>query len=320
MSTVVSRIHPINTRASLKSTSKLISLHYLLGYIKEMVLKGGPEPSDYPMLHDTFETFVQFISSENPTSDQLELIQKAFGEAISPQTIQGFAFHKPHGYAGDYEIIEKIYQYYISPNPMLSNWDHFFHAQSAPQAVRNRVSYFLGQVWKVKTDYPQGAKILNLASGPGRDMYESLKVIGQSQVFFDCVDQDPDAIHYAQSLCRDFLSNITFIHRNVFRFVAQKSYDLIWSAGLFDYFNDVLFKRVLKRLLPWIAKNGKLVIGNFSEDNPSRAYMELFDWKLHHRSREKLRLLAEECGISPENISIEQEPEGINLFLHILHT
>jgi hypothetical protein len=48
--------------------------------------------------------------------------------------------------------------------------------------------------------------------------------------------------------------------------------------------------------------------------------MEFFSWVLHHRSEKKLRLLAQECGVLPQNISVQKEPEGVNLFLMISMT
>jgi len=245
------------------------------------------------------------------------LIRTAFGEALSPETIQGWAYHKPLGYAGDYQIIEKIYNYHTSSNPHLAKWDRFFHTQKAPKAVRNRLSFFLDQLWKTKRETPSTSHILNLASGPGRDMYEALKVLGTEKFEIDCVDQDAQAINYAKELCGDFLAHIHFTHKNVFRFSPTKTYHLIWSAGLFDYFNDHIFKRTLARFFTLLKPNGKMVIGNFTVDNPSRGYMELFKWDLFHRSKMHLRSLAQECGFAENQIRIEQEPEGVNLFLVI---
>ena len=287
--------------------------------IKKLVKKGGPTLDEYREFKNSMDQLANFKMSGKLTAKHMEEIYDAFGESLSTETIQGFIFHKPHGYAGDFEILERIYKYYTAVNPRLSNWDRCFHTQEAPKAVRNRVSYFLEQIWKIKNTYPDGARVLNIASGPGRDMYETLKMIGPSNITFDCVDQDSEAIAYAKSLCCDFLAHIQFIHRNVFRFVPQEKYQLIWSAGLFDYFNDKLFIRVIKRLLPSLEKNGEMIIGNFSKDNPTQGFMVLFDWILHHRSKDKLHDLARECGILEKNIWVEQEPEGVNLFLHIVN-
>lgn len=307
----LSQLYPsgaTETQKLAQSTAELIS-----GFSK----KGGPNLTDYPLLNTLLQQFSQENIHKIFSADQLVLIRAAFGEALSPATIQGWAYHKPLGYAGDYQIIEKIYNYSTSLNPHLSKWDEFFHTQKAPKAVRNRLSFFLDQLWKTKMETPSTSHILNLASGPGRDMYEALKVLGTSKLEIDCVDQDAHAINYAKDLCRDFLSHIQFTHKNVFRFLPNKTYHLIWSAGLFDYFNDNIFKRTLKRFFTLLKPNGKMVIGNFTTENPSRGYMELFKWELFHRSKNHLRMLARECGFTENQIRIEQEPEGVNLFLVI---
>lgn len=293
------------------------AVSFIADYLKNLSKKGGPVTSEYLDLNLAMNILAQLRHMESISDQDLEHIRSELGEVMSPKTIQGFAYQKPHGYAGDYEIIEKIYGYHIAPDIQLANWDRFFQSHGAAQAVRNRISFLLDQVWSIKTQNNKQARILNVASGPGRDMYECFKIMGPSGLTFDCVDQDQNAINHADLLCQKFSSHIKFFHQSIFKFIANQTYDLIWSAGLFDYFSDDLFKRVLKRLLPFLEKNGNLIIGNFSAQNPSQDYMEFFNWLLHHRSAEKLRFLAQECNISPQNISIQKEPEGINLFLII---
>ncbi|WP_447971781.1 class I SAM-dependent methyltransferase [Nitrospira sp. M1] len=309
----------INPVSSAVPSSTEDTFHALCQYISKLVSKGGPTLADYDDLNSALDLLAQARKSASVTQEQLQEILVAFGESLSRETIQGLGYLKPHGYAGDFEIIDKIYRNHLSPIPELQNWDRFVHYQPAFKAVKNRLSYFLEEMWDLKLAYPQGASVLNLASGPGRDMLESFRVIGNSKIHIDCVEQDATAIQYAQSLCGDYLERISFIHRNVCRFSPKKHYDLIWSGGLFDYFNEKLFKRMLTRFLGALKKNGKLVIGNFSENNPTQSYMDFFDWVLFHRSRETLGRLAIECGVSPKNFWIEQEPEGVNLFLHIVN-
>ena len=289
--------------------------HEFIGYLSK---KGGPDPGDYLMLNTLLDNFSGDKSQGVASDKQLQELREAFGEGLSPETIQGWAYHKPLGYAGDFQLIEKIYTYKTSSNPHLVKWDQFSHQQTATKAIRNRISFFLEQVWKAKIQEPTDCNILNLASGPGRDMYETFNILGARGIKIDCVEQDAHAINYAKDLCVKFIDHIQFFQKNVLRFTTKKTYNLIWSGGLFDYFNDSIFKRILKRLLSFVKTDGKLIIGNFSTTNPTRGYMDLFNWNLIHRTRDELRQLARDCGVPDEKISIEQEPEGINLFL-IIH-
>lgn len=139
----------------------------------------------------------------------------------------------------------------------------------------------------------------------------------KSSIHFDCIEQDQNAVNHAQKLCANYLDNITFYVKNALRFKPDKKYDLIWSAGLFDYFDDKVFVHMLKKLGAMVADGGEIVIGNFSTLNPSRPYMELFEWHLHHRSPQRLKAFAMEAGFSAGHIKVEREPTGVNLFLHI---
>jgi len=75
---------------------------------------------------------------------------------------------------------------------------------------------------------------------------------------------------------------------------------------------------LLTRFFDCIEEGGQLVIGNFAPDNPTKHYMELIgDWRLVYRNRDQLLELALQCGISSRAVEVRQEPEGVNLFLHV---
>ena len=217
-----------------------------------------------------------------------------------------------------YEIIDRIYRQHVSTDPKLARWDRYFHTHAGPKAVRNRKDYFhvlLEQKLRTQGDRP--LEILVVGSGPGRDLQEFLAAHPDSRVNVECLDIDPRAIAHARELNREFADRMTFRQQNALRFRPTKTYDLVWAAGLFDYFSDHPFELLVRRLISAVASGGELVIGNFSTANPSRAYMEFGEWHLQHRSAETLEALALGCGISPGNIRVGSEPEGVNLFLHL---
>ncbi len=291
--------------------------HYLR-YIDKLVRQKGPSEEDYSDLDAWMVEVDRLIKAGYISPQDVASVRARFGDMFSSLTFAGFSLKKPHGYAGDYEIIDRIYQSYVFPEPHLSKWDRYAQRLAVNHAVRNRKTYFhelLGRHSGAKQG--RTLRVLNVASGPGRDMFEYLSTDGSNDVYFDCVEQDQNAINYSSSLCHAFLDRITFMKTDALRFRARNRYDIVWSAGLFDYFGDRVFKAVLKRLMSAIAPGGELVIGNFSNTNPSRGWMELCEWIVYHRSPEELLLLAEECGIPRANLTIGQESQGVNLFLHI---
>lgn len=251
--------------------------------------------------------------------EAVQAFRQCLGEALSTNTLQGWAFQKPHGYAGDFQMLDYIYQEHQNGTSVYHDWDAFFQQCNAVLAVRNRKQFFKDLLGSLDATCQQETiRVLNVASGPGRDVAEYFQETPSTSITIDCIDQDPKAIRHAQNLCRSHLDRIRFIERNVFRFSTEERYRLIWSAGLFDYLSDRQFRFLLNHLLAFLEAEGELVIGNFSLHNPSRAYMEIVgDWHLHHRDEQHLAQLAIACGIAPGDIRITAEPEGVNLFLHV---
>jgi extracellular factor (EF) 3-hydroxypalmitic acid methyl ester biosynthesis protein len=297
-----------------------MTMKHHIAFVKELCTKGGPDSSEYHEFTDWLKKVYKEVQDGTLSKDDLQLLRNEMGEALSILTLQGFVFNKPHGYPGDYEIIEKIYLEHTSNNPELRKWDLYFQLQKAPIAVRNRKKYFLDLLnsLDIINQTSTGKSVLNIASGPARDLFDFFSLKNDSSIFFDNVEFDPLAISYAKNLCKDYLKNIEFLHTNAFDFTANKKYRLIWSAGLFDYLNDKKFIFLLNRLIPLLENDGEMIIGNFSSDNPTQPYMEVIgDWRLIHRTPEQLVSLAKVCNFKDSDIRIGHEPEGVNLFLHL---
>jgi extracellular factor (EF) 3-hydroxypalmitic acid methyl ester biosynthesis protein len=296
-------------------------MNHHIEFLKHHVAKGGPNVEDFYDLDAWITEIAGQVSRGNLKAIDLSHLRETLGDAISTETMQGFVFQKPHGYAGDYEIIDRIYTRYISEKPHLSNWDIYMQDRPAVHAVRNRLEYFCRQLEIVSETRNRlmgcRAEVLNLASGPGRDMLVFFDSNPEANIHFDCVEQDQNAVNYAQFLCANYLHKMAFHLKNVLKFQSEKKYDLIWSAGLFDYFDDKTFIYMLKKLGAICANSGEIIVGNFSTTNPSRDYMELFEWHLRHRSPTTLKALAAEAGFSANQVRVEKERLGVNLFLHI---
>ena len=67
-----------------------------------------------------------------------------------------------------------------------------------------------------------------------------------------------------------------------------------------------------------LKPGGLFIIGNFSIDNPTRVFMEIFsDWYLNYRSIGDLKRLANYAGINENKIYVNMEPLAVNLFLQL---
>ncbi len=287
-------------------------------FISILAEKGGPEPSDYHLLNKWFQKIGGIVISERITREKVKKMWAKYGDIFTTKTMQGFALVKPNGYAGDYEMIDKIYTEYQSTDPELCKWDRFFHWNEAPKAVRNRKQYFINLLAELENSALNCPTVLNVGCGPSRDVYEYHIQQSETKINFVSVDMDPNAIAYSKKMINR--PNIEYVCQNIFRFRGNNKFDIIWSAGLFDYLDDRQFKLLLRKLAKNLNKDGSLVIGNFSTDNPSRNYMEFIgEWYLNHRSEHELIRLADESIDEGDNyhISVECEPCSVNLFLMI---
>ena len=287
--------------------------------LQDFISKGGPLPREYGVLNQAIDHLAGAIRAGLISHGEvLAYVQDATLRYL-PGTMQAEALERKYGYSGDFEIIDHIYTRHLCADPALRLWDLYFHAQAAPVAVRTRKAYFQ----QLMRDHllARGGRpldLLNVASGPCRDLREFFLDQPEAKVTVDCVDMDARAIEYGRRLCGPWLDRITFHHRNVLKHQPARAYDLVWSAGLFDYLSDRLFVHMLSVLLRVVKPGGEVVIGNFSDFNPSRDFMEIFGhWNLRHRSQETLKNLAEQAGAAPGHVEVFWEPEGVNYFVHI---
>lgn len=288
-----------------------------LSFLENIIANGGPEVMEYEELNQIFDQLSGAYQCGEVSDHALQLLQNGFGDEGLKNTMHGHIKSKPYGYAGDFMIIDKIYSQHITTDRRFKKWDLFWNNHSAAKAVRNRKDYFIKTMTSQLKSNAE-LRLLNVASGPARDIAELYETLEPGKLNTVCIEADLKAINYAKKLTKKYAADITFIHQNIFRFNTNEQFNKVWSAGLFDYFDDRLFIKLLRKFIKWTKPGGEVIIGNFGNENPSRNYMELIgDWHLYHRSENTLIEVALKAGVERENISVGKEFEGVNLFLHV---
>jgi extracellular factor (EF) 3-hydroxypalmitic acid methyl ester biosynthesis protein len=85
--------------------------------MRVMVEAGGPTQEQYPEVHRWLRETEGLLTRMGLTRDYLFGFWRDLGADFLNDTMQGLALRKPHGYAGDFEIIDRIYTQHISSNP-----------------------------------------------------------------------------------------------------------------------------------------------------------------------------------------------------------
>lgn len=252
------------------------------------------------------------------TNDDISRIRSWFDDEFLRETVHGRGFMKPNGYPGDYLFLDRIYTTHVSKNPKYKIWDEYVQQHAAPKAVRNRKAYFKKLVLERATINSR-LNLLNVVSGSGRELCEMYGLLQKGNVNTTCVEIDKEAIDFSMQLNKKYLGNIEYVNSNIFKFRNNKTYDLIWSAGLFDYLNDKAFVLLLRKFKDWLAPKGEIIIGNYNEEhNPSRDYLEVFgDWQLIHRTEERLVELAKNAGFKKHQLKVDRLLDNVILYLRI---
>ena len=278
-------------------------------FLCELVEKGGPEINDY-------QVFTEIVNHLKP--EQIEQFREIIKPSLNENTLIGHGFVKPYGYPGDFYLIHNIYERKANQDPKYKSWDDFFLSQPAAQAVRNRKDYFLKHLHLLEKSEEDEKNVLILGCGPATDVRDYMAENPNTSIRFSLVDFDQKAIDFAKSQNEWANGSIEYYRINVLRYKPYKYYNLIWSAGLFDYFKEKHFIYLINKYLKNLAENGEFIIGNFSHINPTRRLMEvLSDWHLNHRSKYDLIRMAVEAEVKEDQINVEMEELGINLFLRI---
>jgi len=67
---------------------------------------------------------------------------------------------------------------------------------------------------------------------------------------------------------------------------------IVYTVGLFDYFDDSVARTLLSRIYSAIDSCGLIIVGNMDPSNASRFYMEyVMDWYLYYRTMEQMLAL-----------------------------
>ncbi len=210
------------------------------------------------------------------------------------------AFDKPRGYPGDAHLIDYIYGDAPTPEEtsVVGKMIHAFTCDSAaPRNVRARRDLLAKKVDGI-AERVQHPRILSVACGHMREAALSVAVQSGQVGEYIGLDQDRDSVALVNAGAKPG-SGIRAVVGSVSSLLSGKSdlgmFDFVYSAGLYDYLDGPIAKRLTSRLFWMLKPGGELLIGNFAPCLPDIGYMEAFmAWDLIYRDEaDVLRLLGE---------------------------
>jgi len=286
---------------------------------RDLVDRGGPTCAEHDdLLHSVFRTVASCDRDPRLGSPgwAVDRFWSRLPREYAEETLIGHGYRRPWGYAGDFEMIDAIHTEREHPEERWATWDRFLQRQACSRAVRNRAALLPQWLDEIAAERPDGRPLsaLRIGSGPGRDIRDALNARPRDELRFEGIDWEPAAVRHAEELCRAHRERARFHKADALRFRPAGEYDLVYSAGLFDYFSDRAFRRCLAHYWQAVAPGGMLAIGNFQRVEKDAAFMEFGNWRLQCRDEARLRDLAAAVGDTRE-VEVRSEPSGNNLFL-----
>ena len=236
------------------------------------------------------------------------------------------SYEKPRGYAGDYIMMTQIYANDShAPSLFGSCMERAIQQFGEPSAVRNRSTYLCKKIISTVNSVPGEVKILSVACGPAEEIRRAVEELSQDQLdrcHFTLLDQDEGALQFAQknilefAFARNKKVKLKLMNRGIKEILVtglgEVEFDLIYSAGLFDYFTDAVASRASKMFLNHVSMRGQLVIGNFNVATTNWfGMLAFFDWALILRGESDFMRL---FNFGTHRMTIESEDNKINLF------
>jgi extracellular factor (EF) 3-hydroxypalmitic acid methyl ester biosynthesis protein len=173
------------------------------------------------------------------------------------------------GYPGDFETLEAIYKGAPQSSEGIGLYmDTYFLKRHLARGVRDRKDFLREYLVKELTAREKGQKILNIACGSCRELYDMIETLNQQQASITCTDSDADALSYAEEILfrRDMQHLPNFVKHNAIKFISAEktasqfgAQDIVYSAGLFDYLNDETLVRIFRSLYALLNENGVFI-------------------------------------------------------------
>lgn len=272
------------------------------------------------------------------TPEQLRLA-KDYTEAHLTPELMGAplwrqAYTKPLGYPGDYVVMNYMYQGASEGETQFGRVAHELAVQIGQFVVKRKdlVRQAIDEV------VAQGAGnrpcvVASLGCGPAREIAEHLE-FGRHcarPTQFVLVDQDSNALRFAgrhlgeiaAARGRNASVRIDLRHLCVLRLLRDvdpaallPQADLVYSAGLFDYFSDRTCRVLTRRLYETLRPGGRLILGNMKSGTDMLWPLELIaNWSLRYRSAESVLAWTE--GVPGAEISLRTEATGYDYLVSV---
>jgi len=296
-----------------------------------------------PILPTVASWFSRFDEIRDEVDDELRPVHRAFARRLlhplvlcSPFVYR--TFHKPLGYAGDYEMVNMILRDPYEGASLFAKIVNVCFLKNPPaEAHRNRIKHLrsrLSEELRRVQKLGRRARIFDLGCGPAKEIQDFMRTDDLSDLAdFTLLDFNDETLEHAGALLGNMRSShkretgFQFVKKSVHQILKEAprpgqelkpgTYDLVYCAGLFDYMSDRICKRLMNIFYDLLAPGGLLIATNVDASKPFRHSMEfLLEWHLICRNQPQLAALNPDRA-PPGSFSVTHEETGVNIFIEV---
>lgn len=296
-----------------------------------------------PILPTIGSWFSRFDEVSEEVDEELRPVHRAFARRLlhplvlcSPFVYR--TYHKPLGYAGDYEMVNMILRQPYEGASLFAKIVNVCFLKNPPaEAHRNRIKYLTRMLVEESRRVRQAGrrmKVFNLGCGPAKEVQDFMRQhdIADSADFTLLDFNDETLEHATRQLneartTRHRQTGLKLLKKSVHQILKEAGraggelesgqYDVVYCAGLFDYMSDRICKRLMNIFYDLLAPGGLLIATNVDASKPFRHSMEfILEWHLICRNHDQLAVLNPDKA-PRDQFKVTHESTGVNVFIEV---
>jgi len=287
-----------------------------------------------PIWSDAFDCVADLAKSAERMAAAKQYTEAHLTRDLLSAPIWSQAYTKPRGYCGDYVVMNHIYDGRPIGETMFARLAQALAVRIGEFVLRRRDlvhSAIEETVKRARQD--SRTRIVSVGCGPAREIadFAATGAGAATPVSFVLIDHDEEALRFAGNSIAAALAmpgshpelqadlrklSALRLLRDLPPVDAFGSADLIYSAGLFDYFSDRTSRMLTQRLYEALRPGGALLLGNMKAGTDMVWPLYLIaDWSLQYRSAESVMSWAND--LPGAEVSLRTESTGYDYLLTV---
>jgi SAM-dependent methyltransferase len=288
------------------------------------LLAGHVEFAMSRLRNDLYDLYASTSTSEWEYLLNNSLLKHPLMDLLMQDPVTARSYQRPRGYPGDAKLLDMIYSpesvALTETTPLGLAISRYVTGTSLSATLRRRLD-FVGKYISDCCEKLDRPDVLSVASGHCREIDFSRQLSTGIFGRFVALDSDPKA---GSVLDKEYghlgITPAPLSVSDILKGGANLgTFDLIYSAGLYDYLSTRFAQRLTSALYRMLKPGGTLMIINIAVDYPEIGYMESYmNWPMIGRSEQDTLALADTL-VSEENaiLRVNGSPD-ISSHYHVL--